>query len=564
MGRRILSVIIAMQFLTACSGNSSSSGSPFLPGPPAPPPSILSNLKINTDNPLEYSISNMTSPTNATGLNLAMPTGGSNMASCIGTYNPTTLPVVNNTLPVAPYSPANLARALDLTQDQTVHFGVTSTPGALSFCYGAGLLFGVSCSLAGFTASLASMLASGGGDLWIVGSDGYGSNTLTARKWINTFGADIMGSTTSDGAHIIGVYRNNVYFSSNIGGVIKLYRTDGTSVQQVTQFNAAGVSDNIGSTGIEFQGNFYFTATTGSGAYTTLYRLKPNDTVERVSADSLGTNAAFKYHFAIYNNNLYFAGLVGDPALGNVKLIRFNGSSFCQASNIIGAGSDAISDLSTNNNKLYFIAQSGSENAVMSYDGTSINRLTNTYPGGDDLINRYVNVGTSLFLSARNNSGFTKLFEITTTQVIQTSNMAGSSANDDVVPMSNYANLFFTANNGSNIKLYTINNAEIVQISNVNTGDDVFTPIAHHDMPPGDLFAQFTNSSGQGVLTKISLQYLEGYTNPTWYQTVTGYASGVSEFGGIARVGYRYMYQNTVTNAAPPGVNSKIYLMKHQ
>lgn len=556
MVRRLFTLVVAMQFLTACSNNSGMASTPYLL--PVDPVVPLNNLTLSTNNPLEYSLSNITSPTTGTALNLARPAGGSTMGSCLGTYNATALPVVNNTLPVAPFATGNLAKSYDLTQDQTIHFAVSYLPGTLSFCTGAGLLTSVACSLAGFSTSLASLLASGGGDLWIVGSDGYGSNALTARKWNNTLATNVNGSSSSDTSQIVGVYGSRLIFRASTGGATKLYSTNGSTVVQITQFNAAGVDDVIGSHGIEFQGDFYFVASTGVGSFSTLYRLKPNNTVERVSTDSLAVTS-----FAIYNNNLYMAGLVGNPALGNRKLIRYDGSSLCQVSNIIGAGSDDVARLQTSNNMLYFTAQSGLEQAVMSYNGATIQRVTNTYPGGDDGIGRFVALGTSLFLSANDNTGFSKLFEITNTQVIQTSNLAGSSANDTPVPFSNSQSLFFTATNGSNTKLYTIENGQIVQMSNINAGNDVFTPIEQHGIDSGELWAQFINSSGQGVLTKISRTRLEGYTNPSWYQTLSGYVSGVNTVTEIAKVNMHYMYQDTVTNAAPPGTYTKIYHMKH-
>ena len=557
MVRKLFTLVVAMQFLTACSNNSGLASTPYI-YPIGPYGPVSTNLTLSTNNPLEYSLSNITSPTTGTALNLARPTGGTAMGSCLATYNSAALPVVDNTLPVAPFSTGNLAISYDLTQDQNVFFSVSYLPGSLSYCTGAGLLSSVACNLVGFTASLATMLSSGGGDLWIVGSDGYGSNALIAKKWNNTLAANVNGNATSDASHVVGVYNGKLMFSVNTAGATKLYRSNGSTVEQITQFNAAGTDDMIGLRGIEFQGDFYFVASTGASSFTTLFRLKPNNTVERVSTDSLAVT-----DFAIYNSNLYMSGLVGNPALGNRKLIRYDGSSLCQVSSIIGAGSDDVARLLQNNGLLYFTAQSGLEQAVMSYDGTTIQRVTNTYPAGDDGITRFVSLGTSLFLSARNNAGFTKLFEITTSQVIQTSNMAGSSANDNPVPMSDNQNLYFTANNGSNIKLYTIQSGEIVQKSNINTGDDIFTPIQHNHMESGELFAQFTNSSGQGVLTKISQTSLAGYTNSSWYQTLSGYSSGVFTVTSIARTGTTYMYQGTVTNAAPPGTYTKIYHMKH-
>ncbi len=556
MGRKLLALVVAMQFLVACTNNGGLASTPYLL--PVDPIVPLNNLTIATDSPLEYSVSNMTSPTASTGMNLARPAGGSAMGSCLAPYNSSPLPVVNNTLPLAPFALENLAKPFDLTQDQTVHFTVSYVPGTLNFCTGAGLLTSVACSLAGFSTSLASMLSSAGGDLWIVGSDGYGSNALTARKWNHILGANVNGTSISDTPQIVGVYGNRLMFRSATAGATKLYNANGSAFEQITQFNPAGVDDIIGPVGIEFQGDFYFVASAGVGSFSTLYRLKPNLTVERVSADSLAVNS-----FAVYNNVLYMSGLVGNPALGNRKLIRYDGSSLCQVSNIIPAGSDAVDRLHVSNNMLYFTAQSGAEIAVMSYNGSSIQRVTNTFPGGDDGIGRFVVLGNSLFLNANDNAGFSKLFEITGTQVIQTSNLAGSSANDNVVPFSNNQNIFFTASNGSNIKLYTIENTQIVQMSNINAGNDIFTPMAQHRIESGELWAQFTNSNGQGVLTKISRKRLEGFNNPAWYQTLSGFSSGLTSFTEIAKTGTTYMYQGTVTNAAPLGVYSKIYHMKH-
>lgn len=546
MGRKLLAVVLALQFLVGCTNNGGSASAPgsgvlILP---------FSSLTLSTSHPLEYAVSNFSAPTNGTGLNLARPTGGSSLASCTATYNSSALSTVDNTLSVAAYNTSNLATSYDLTQDQTVSFGV-SYSGPLSFCSGNGLLLSVSCSLAGFTASLASMLSSGSGDLWIVGSDGYGSNALSAKKWNHTLAASVAATTSTDEPHILGIYQGKLYFSASIGGVSKLYRTDGSTVVQVTQFNNSSTDDLIGSKAIEFQGSFYFTASTGSGTFTTLYRLKSDDTVERVSSDSLAAS-----DFAIYQDKLYFSGLAGSPGLGRRKLIRYDGSSLCQLSDIISGSSDEVDKLISNNGRLYFRAQSGLELAVMAYDGSTLRRITNTYAAGDDGITDYVILGSSLFLNAKNNAGFTKLFEITSSQVQQTSNIAGSSANDNVKPMSDLLNLYFTAENGSNTKLYTIENSQIVQISNVNSGDDIFEPIQQQEMYSGELWAEFTNSSSQGILTKITRTKLQAFNKASWYQTLSGISSGSVSVSEITRYGNNYIYKNRVDT------HKKLYLMQ--
>lgn len=546
MGRKLLSMLIAVQFLTACPG-SNSGGYATTPIQFVPQPFVLSNLTISTVEPLDYSVSNFTSPTNAAGLNIAMPMGGSAMASCVAAYSPTALPVASNLIPVATYSPSNLAVLYDSTQDRTVHFGVTYT-GYLNSCYGEGLLWGIGCGLATFSVGLANLLAFGSGPLWIVGDDGYGSNVLIANKWSHTLAANLAATTSTDGVIILGTFLNNVYFKATIAGVSKLYRSNGTTVQQVTQFNPVGVDDRIGNSGIVFQGKFYFTATTGVGADTTLYRLHTNGTIERVSSDSIAAE-----DFAIFQNKLYFSGLVG----ANNKLLSYDGSSLCQVSNI-NAGTDAVSHLRVNNNTLYFmaLAPAGAEQAVMSYNGTGISRLTDTNPGGNDGITRFVAVGTSLFLGANNSVGLSKLFEITSTQALQTSNLAGNSASDSPVVMTNGSSLFFTAMNGSNVKLYTIESTQIVQMTNINAGNDIFTPITQHDIPTGELWAEYTNSSGQGALVKINRRSIDLLNQPAWYQTLMGNPAGVNTVNQIAKLGENYIYADTLSGV------SKLYLMK--
>lgn len=555
MGRKLFSFLLALQFVVGCTNNGgTTAATPYS----YPPPLILSNLTITSDRPIEYTTSNFTNPTNDTGLNLARPSGGSATGSCIATYNSTPLTNVDNSLSVAPFNAASLALGMDTTVDQSVNFNV-SYANTLSSCYGEGLLFGLACSIGGFSATLVNLLSGGSGLLWIVGDDGYGSNALTGSKWTQTLGANLNANNVTDSADIIGTYQGKVYFSGASAGIQKLYRSNGSHVQQVTQFNAAGVDDLIGGSGAEFLGSFYFSASNGVGSNKVLYRLNNDDTVQQVSIDAVDAK-----DFAVYQGKLYFSGLVGNPALGVRKLLSYDGSTLCQVSNIRGALTDSIGQVAVNinTNKLYFVASAGVEQAVMSYDGTTIQRLTNTHPGGDDGITDFKVVGSSLFLGANNTSGYNKLFELTATQALQTSNLNGNSASDDVIVMSNLTNVYFTGNNGSNFKLYTINNAQIVQMSNLSAGNDKFYQLGRYDIPAGELWAQYVSSTGDTALVQISNSFIEIYTQTAWYQNLTGISSGVNNFTKIAKIGDRYFYTNTVSSAAPPATNTKLYLMK--
>lgn len=180
-----------------------------------------------------------------------------------------------------------------------------------------------------------------------------------------------------------------------------------------------------------------------------------------VKKEALEWNGAF--YFSAYNS------------LGRKKLFKHSGTSVTQVSNLTSNQNtdDNPTWLTVYNGKLHFV----SNNSLFSYDGTTFLQLATS------VRNNLLVYNGSLYFTAINGSGGTKLFQyngasitqVTNTISAQASHDFNASSSDSSFAISNGKLYFIALNSSGNRKLYEWDGSTLTQISNtrgVATSDD--------------------------------------------------------------------------------------------
>ncbi len=239
------------------------------------------------------------------------------------------------------------------------------------------------------------------------------SNTIPARKWTMEKLTDRSGIVIQTKMTL---FNNELYFRLyDSGDKEKLYKTDGTSITQVSNTNPGG-DDN------------------------------PTKLI-------------------VHNGSLYFRA---NDSSSRAKLFRTDGTNVTQVSNINPGGGDGIAGLFSFGSDLYFQAYGD----MYKTDGATVTLISDTNPGGEDYVYPNLIFGAELYFYSHNSSGFAKLYKTDGSSVTQVSN-TNPSGHDHPGVIEAGGTLYLKARNLSgNYKLYKVNGTTITQISDINPGGD--------------------------------------------------------------------------------------------
>jgi hypothetical protein len=250
---------------------------------------------------------------------------------------------------------------------------------------------------------------------------------------------------------------------------------------------------------------------------TDLYTIKQFSNIDSGNNDNPSNLTAF-------NGDLYFTA--NNSSNGVNKLFQTNGTTITQISNISGLSTnDNISNLSpVGTAYLYFNANNSSGvQKVFRYD-TALGSIiqTSDSSGGEsvaDSATDFQTDGTNLYYSATNSSSgvFTKMFEATSSGLIQVSNFQGTGASD-LIPTQGgiafYDGLIYLSaqDTVSTSHLFKLSGTIYSAISNISGGS--FDNVQKMMVMGSDLFLVANNSSGKtklykyndtaGVITQVS------------------------------------------------------------
>jgi hypothetical protein len=263
------------------------------------------------------------------------------------------------------------------------------------------------------------------------------------------------------------------------------------SIHPISNTNSGG-SDGIPiAQPIIYNSKLYFSSNNSQG-FSKLYSYNFNNNSLNQITNIAGSNFTSDNisEMIIYNNGLFF---VAETSPGNKKLFKYCDGSTCgatslkQISDIVSPGNDAISNLTLYNTSIYFKGMTPSGNSkLFKYCDFGLSCAGGMYqvvdinPNLTDAIGKIAIANNFLFFSAKNTSGFNKLFKYCdgngcgSQSVSQISNIAGSTADDVISSVVGFiGNLAFSANNsqGKNkLFIYSSDTSSISQISDINTG----------------------------------------------------------------------------------------------
>lgn len=278
---------------------------------------------------------------------------------------------------------------------------------------------------------------------------------------------------------------NNDIFPKTLDGWVyfakydRLYRTKDGTTECV---NADNFGDQVRF--MEVMGSWlYFTAAHPISGGTKVYRTN-GTVIEQVSnlranqaRDDVNVNGT---PGAVFGGHVYFLGYRGATATGYLKMFKTDGSTVTQVSNIANnnsANDTNLTGLTPWNNALYFIAGQ----LMRTTDGVSIERVTNftaSYcPKNSGYANRNEMHTTSTHLYFNGSpSGSSKLFRLSTAGVIEQVSNTNPSGNDNPCVFGHTSDgIYFSSMNAAGYyKLYLYNGTGVIQVSDLNAGDDDF------------------------------------------------------------------------------------------
>jgi len=222
--------------------------------------------------------------------------------------------------------------------------------------------------------------------------------------------------------------------------------------------------------------------------------------------NTTGNDFGFDY-VPLNSTTTYF---IGNNSSGQVKLMKYSGSTLFQVSNLNTSGSDNISSLAVLNSTLYFSATNGSEEKLYKTTGSEIYQISNLVPGGNDQVGSVVATTTSIYFVANNGNG-QKLYQYnpTTNIISQISNIV-SGGNDNIANLTAIgSSVYFSAGPSGTSKAYEYNGTNLNQISDIlPNGDDLPN---NFTMNGSTLYFSAQASSG---ITKL-FQYANGVVSQT-------------------------------------------------
>lgn len=205
---------------------------------------------------------------------------------------------------------------------------------------------------------------------------------------------------------------NYLYFLATYSGsIFKLYRTDGTVVQQVSNFNGAASDGSIYPLGA-FKNYLYLRG--GVGTNYKLYRIGDSGIMEQVSNTNPGGSdgAINNTQFAITDNYLYFAANISGNYL---KLFRTDISkNVTQVGNIKGAAADYYGNLKAVGNRVYMVGSTSANKQKLFQikdSESSVKEISNLNPSGSDMLNSAIVYNNELYFSSYNQNTQLKLFK---------------------------------------------------------------------------------------------------------------------------------------------------------
>ena len=186
--------------------------------------------------------------------------------------------------------------------------------------------------------------------------------------------------TASDALYSAISLNGKIYFTAMgpTNSSAYLFSTDGTSINQETTFPVGPNSPMV-----ELNGEIYFVGITGSS----LVKLFKHDgtSVTQVSDMNAAAVSEGIDQLTKVGSKLYF--LAQSNASFHTKLFEFDGESFKQISNINDGESDIIGRIYPGASNVYFTASTSVGHKLFKYDGVSTVRISDTAPGeSDDLI----------------------------------------------------------------------------------------------------------------------------------------------------------------------------------
>ena len=421
----------------------------------APKPSVL----ITSDIPLIYaSVSNIITPTDISGT----PTDISGTPTDIS-GTPTDISGTPTDISGTPTdisgTPTDISDTItDISSANTATITVT---GNASNCTTNEPYESTACQASTFTFDTSDIIA---GAQLTIDTNGKKSNNIAVTKY--TLEQMNTGNPSWGPVDNTVVSNNELYFmGTNSGGHSKLFKTNGTTVTQVS--NIRDGNNEYASELTTFNNEIYFTAQNASGHY----KLFKTDgtTVTQVSNTRDGNNDSVA-RLTVFNNELYFSATNNSV---HQKLFKTNGTTVTQVGSTTSV-SDGITLLAVSNNELYFVARNSSlHKKLFKTNGTTVTQVSNTNNGDSDEIDQLELFNNELYFTAQNTSGYTKLFKTNGTTVTQVSDINNAGHDRPGFITAAGEALYFWANNGSGQrKLYQYDGESIVKISDTNPGDD--------------------------------------------------------------------------------------------
>lgn len=494
-----------------------------------------SSVAITADKPLEYYSVDLTTtitPTetslNATGTGSA-PTGGdpgSGGGITTSAGSGITAPLGGGYTGTG-FTTINAGSGFSATATVTSSF----PSGATGACNILSPFSTINCLLSSFIITGSDLITTGSLTLIAYATNGGAQDYLNAtsipvrRKVIEKFmvGPSVGKFNNSWGYDLnsdISVTLNGkMYFvAGNSHSVQKLFVTDGTSIQQLTNttHNQSTSDDPIYLT--VFNNKVYFIATDETG----FARLFVTDGVSTTKvSNTSGTGAAGDFSGGVIGvvfkptvvNNKLFISLLNTSLVRKIYSVNTAGT-LSQVSDIRGSGvSDNPNYFSSLGGNLYFsAANTGNYRKVYKTDGSTLTTVSNTRNSiiaSDVPIYNYA-TSDALYFWANDTSGFQRLYKTDGTSIKKITNNCASGDRPTVVD-NMFAQvgsvLYFWGNNTScNSKLFKYDGTDLIQISDSVPG---FFDI------PGPLYVLGTDIYYVGSYTSIGYKRLFKYDGST-------------------------------------------------
>lgn len=315
----------------------------------------------------------------------------------------------------------------------------------------------------------------------------YDSSNPSAKTFTQISNIDT--SANGDRPTDLFVYNNKLFFfAKNPAGTgLKMYRYDGTAIVQITALANVNVDDKPASGGFHYaiyNNKLYF----GGAKSATDVRLFEYDDAAGTLKQISNINASVAYrdlprYLTVHNNKLYFNA---NNAAGYSKLFSFDGSAIVQVSNTAGLTvSDNPSNLMVYNSRLYFRTATNATTQKLARleNDNSITLISNTCSACSDDPYQLTVYDNVLFFSARSTATTFKLYKYDSNvaQVELVADLSGPANSDAPTNLVVYAGklYFASAMNASGhrkIYNYMIENGspQLTQVSNlVNNGTDL-------------------------------------------------------------------------------------------